>query len=225
MATSAYRAWVRAGRPWKKAGPIADLEKYAQRHGIAVLGTLGNTAHLTASFPEDHTPFSYTAWPKRLSGYVVTAIDLANSRGLGAAILRDARAGRLPWLKYLNTNGRHYNHSDRFRSSRPSNDHHVHVSIRTDHLTTDITDYDPLGLDMDLSDRVTLPEWVRENHPELDETISVRTALASGYGHARSAKDAVHGQVLPALAALAETVSAIRADLDALAETLRNPTD
>ena len=46
--------------------------------------------------------------------------------------------------------------------------------------------------DMDLSDKVRLSAWIRERYPELDETISVRTALGSGYGHARSAKDAAH---------------------------------
>lgn len=138
MSTDAYRRWVDAGRPWKKAQPVADLEQWARANGVGVLGTIGNTAHLTSSRPQDHTPFSASAWPNPLPGYIVTAIDLADTAGLAPAILTTARAGNLPWLKYANLGGRHYEHGDDFQRGTHSSDSHIHLSIRTDHLDTEL---------------------------------------------------------------------------------------
>lgn len=45
--------------------------------------------------------------------------------------------------------------------------------------------------DMELNDKVDVPQWVRDNFPGLGETIEVETALASTYGHARSTKEYV----------------------------------
>lgn len=154
MATQAYYTWDRLGRPFKVARPIREMVAYAKAHGIAVLGTIGNEAHLTKAWPEDHTPFSFTAQPVKLpltSGsdrYWVCACDIANSKGLGAAILRDARAGRLGWLKYLNVAGKHYVYSDGFKAGWDNPDQHIHLSCFSDELNTSIGDYDPLGADM-----------------------------------------------------------------------------
>jgi hypothetical protein len=114
----------------------------AQRHGIVVLGTIGNEDHLQAGTPEDHTPFSYTAEPVPANGYVC-ACDLANVNGLGAAILRDARAGKLPWLKYINFGGGHCTHEDGFQHRYDSDDEHVHLSCFSDWATQSIGSYDP----------------------------------------------------------------------------------
>ena len=142
MATQAYRDWVKAGRPWKKATPIDELDKLARRHGVQVLGTIGNEDHLTAAKPEDHTPFSTTAWPVPLPGYIVTAIDISNEHNLGVRLLSDARAGRIPWVKYLNFNGQHYDVLQDWKP-RPNPDQHVHISIRSDWCTRSIGNYDP----------------------------------------------------------------------------------
>lgn len=153
MATPAYRTWNAAGRPFTVARPIRQMVAYAKAKGIAVLGTLGNDDHLLTDWPEDHTPFSFTGQPltlplaKAVDGqrYWVCACDLANSKGLGAAILRDARAGRTPWLKYMNFAGRNYNAADRFQQGWPNADEHIHLSCWTDELLTDISGYDPLA--------------------------------------------------------------------------------
>lgn len=145
MATKQYAQWVRAGRPFRKAEPVKYMETYAKDRGIAVLGTLGNEAHLQAGFPEDHAPFSFTAWPVPLPDYVVTAIDLANDQGLGEAILRDARAGELPWLKYMNVAGRNYAYSDKFQEGSENADQHIHLSVFSDETWLDISGYDPLA--------------------------------------------------------------------------------
>lgn len=138
MSTDAYRKWVEKGRPWRKARPIADVEKWARANGVRVLGTIGDNSHLTSNKPQDHTPFSFTAWPDKLPGYIVTAIDLEDTAGLAPAILTAARAGNLPWLKYANLGGQHYTHKDGFKDGTDSSDEHIHLSQRTDHLDTEL---------------------------------------------------------------------------------------
>lgn len=146
MATDAYRRWVNAGRPWRKAKPIADIERWARGAGVRVLGTIGNLAHLKSNRPQDHTPYSFTAWPDPLPDYVVTAIDLAPSDATGDAILASARNGAYPWLKYMNWHGRHYSIHDSFKHGAPNPDQHVHLSIRSDHTYTSVN-FDPSGDD------------------------------------------------------------------------------
>jgi hypothetical protein len=152
MATEAYRLWDRIGRPWKKSRPIDELQKWAERQRIAVLGTIGNEDHLTADRPQDHTPFSVTEWPDQVHEYVIFAIDLKNvTRGgvtLGQAIERQARAGKLPWLKYMNHGGGHLDSRDLDGDGTrwevyPSSDEHVHLSIRTDWIARSIGEFNP----------------------------------------------------------------------------------
>jgi hypothetical protein len=155
MASPKLAVWDKAGRPFKVAAPIVYVVNYCKRKAIANLGTIGNTDHLTADPPEDHTPYSDTAWPNRLplavlvdgERYWVCAGDFGNEKGLGAAILRDARAGLLPWLKYLNVGGMHYTFADGFKQGRPNPDQHIHLSTfdDPDSLTYDCEGWDPLA--------------------------------------------------------------------------------
>lgn len=144
MATREYWEWDATGRHYQVALPILEMVAVAHRHDVAVLGVIGNDDHLMDDFPEDHTPFSYTYWPVLAKGWVC-ACDLANVRNLGDLILRDARAGRLPWLKYINFGGRSYSHEDGFQYGAPNGDEHVHLSCRSDWLTRSIGGYDPFA--------------------------------------------------------------------------------
>ncbi len=146
MVTSAYRLWKARGGKFALAEPIEELQAWAKQHGVKVLGTIGNHEHLTADRPEDHTPFSSTAWPNALPGYVVCAIDLKNVERdgvtLGRAIERQARAGKLPWLKYVNHGGRHLDSRTGWQATS-SGDDHVHLSIRTDWIDRNIGEFNP----------------------------------------------------------------------------------
>lgn len=150
MASSAYYSWDDLGRPWELARPITELEAWADRNGIAVLGTIGDEAHLTTARPLDHTPFSTSAWPLPLPGFIVCAIDLDPAKGQGPRILALARAGKTPWMKYLITGGRLYHCRDGFQSSVANSDRHDHISVRTDFLNASIGDFDPFGDDDDM---------------------------------------------------------------------------
>jgi hypothetical protein len=154
MASRAYYIWDSAGRHWELARPIAELVEWAHRNGVEVLGTIGNEEHLTHEPPQDHTPFSATAWPEPLPGYIVTAIDLKNINELGARIEVQARAGMLPWIKYMNHDGEHLDSRDLDGDGKtweeyPSSDQHVHLSIRTDWISKSIGDFDPFSTGVD----------------------------------------------------------------------------
>lgn len=143
MATAEYHQWVRDGRPYQVARPIQEMAEIARYRGVPILGIIGNEDHLQSSFPEDHSPFSYTAYPNEDPGYWVCAIDLANVKGWGDAILRDARAGLLPWLKYINHDELHYEWVDGFKQARGSGNHHIHLSCFSNFLHSYIGGYDP----------------------------------------------------------------------------------
>jgi len=152
VATKAYREWVAAGRDFRLATPIAEMKALARRHDIGFLGDIGkdDESHLQATFPEDHCPFSKTAWPDPLPGYVVCALDLKNEKGLADALLRDAKAGRAPWIKYLNFGFQQY-HIKRGWEPVANDDGHLHISIRTDWIDRSIGDYDPLAEEDDMA--------------------------------------------------------------------------
>lgn len=189
MATQAYWDWVSAGRPWQLAKPVSELAVWAAGNDVDILGTIGDEGHLQAGFPEDHTPFSFTAWPVPLPGYYVCAIDLADVRGLGVAILAGARSGSYPWLKYMNFAGRNYSFADGFQAGSPNSDHHIHLSVFSDDLDTSIGLFDPWGVSVEPSDRLPVPGWMQENWPQLGDTMWVQSCLVSGYGHSRRGKE------------------------------------
>lgn len=152
MVTAAYRQWDSRGRKWDACKPVDELQRWAKSNKVKVLGTIGNDAHLRSDRPMDHTPFSSTEWPHAVGDPVVFAIDLANVKRdgvtLGEAIERQARAGKLPWLKYMNHGGKHLDSRDLDGDGKrweeyDSRDEHVHLSVRTDWRNRSIGDFDP----------------------------------------------------------------------------------
>lgn len=148
MSTPEYRTWNGAGRPYSLAQPIYELKSHMRAADVEWLGDLGNEDHLQSNNPEDHTPYSYTAWPIPLPGYIVCAIDGAQGKWCDR-LLAAAKDGRAPWVKYMNFRNVHYNIKNGW-SPEYSSDYHGHVSIRTDHINTrDIynpfTDTTPTG--------------------------------------------------------------------------------
>lgn len=141
MATAAYREWVKAGRPWKLCQPAID---YRTQLGIAgwtgsAIGTIGNEEHLQSETPQDHTPFSVTGWPNANPYPWVHAIDVMHSpkydRDVGPLVaywLAEARAGRTPWVKYINWQGKQY-HVRNGWAGRANSGHfdHAHISFCT----------------------------------------------------------------------------------------------
>lgn len=142
---------------WRPVAPVAKAYQFVTRSGTDAyrcLGVIGNQAHLAASNPGDHTPYStHDTWvggkhyvPKR--GWVY-AIDLLvpEPAKFEKWFLSRLRAGHYPQVKYWNILHRHWNRrtvkaGKPFAKSSYSADHHLHLSIMPDGEYAPI---DPLG--------------------------------------------------------------------------------
>lgn len=179
MTTQAYWTWDAAGRPWRLAQPIKELYALAGAAGVGRLGTLGSDDenHLKNDFPQDHTPFSETAWPDPLPGYVVCACDIADGPWMDR-MLADARAGLLPWLKYLNFRGMQFSRKTGW-AQRSSSDRHGHISGMSNHTWTTLGGWNPFtgqqGEDMAFDDldkkRIASAEFRLHHLFQLDSTV------------------------------------------------------
>lgn len=145
MAVAAYSAWTRAGRPVTPAQPVREIVtrmKAAFPAASSTFGWYANEAHYQANPPEDHTPFSATGWPLPSPQWFVFATDIMHNPGLGVDCnvlfsywISEARAGRMPWLKYLIWQAKIYDVRNGWRpQSNSGHFDHIHISARTDFL-------------------------------------------------------------------------------------------
>lgn len=166
MATAAYNAWVRAGRPWTVMRPVKALGDRLRAYGYTVyyLGS-DDASHLQAAKPQDHCPFSTTGWPGGHPYPYVAALDIMPPRSgsglpslqqLGAQIVADRNAGvvGIGWVKYQNwepdrdNGGRCWQDSWKPGHSRTNSTDrgHIHMSARSDVATSTVGDaYDPVA--------------------------------------------------------------------------------
>lgn len=101
-------------------------------------------AHYQAVPAQDHTPFSQTGWPKTSPEWWVFATDIMHRPDLGvncdilfAYYLVEAKAGRMPWLKYIIWKGKIYDVRNGWKADDASGHFdHMHLSGRTDHRDT-----------------------------------------------------------------------------------------
>lgn len=138
MTSLQHQLWLNSGAHWRPAVPIAEYQHALQVTFSApadTLGTIGDTAHLDAEPPEDHTPYSETGWPILTPYGVVTAIDYNGPgwQSWARFLIAERNAGRMLWIKYINFQGIHYSWEPG-AVTWPSSDWvgHVHVSIRSD---------------------------------------------------------------------------------------------
>jgi len=169
MASQGYRDWLNAGRPYTLIRPAAALVRKLQAYGLTVYG-LGppNAAHLEATTPEDHTPFSVTGWPGTNRRWNARALDVMPRSGsathrkenadIARQLIRDRDGGHpgAMWIKYINWTDEQGNcqqvrwmdaahplqHTTRSSSDRG----HIHISGRSDADGDDRADgYDPIA--------------------------------------------------------------------------------
>jgi len=158
MAVTTYAGWIADGKPARQAQPIADMVTMFEGHGFVVYW-MGNQAHLTATPPEDHCPFSNTPWPGAQPYPYVLALDLMPKGGAGGAslapiarkIIADKRSGNAPWVKYLNWTDEsghvwHTKWQPTEATTASTDAGHIHLSIRTDYATSNAAHgWDPLA--------------------------------------------------------------------------------
>lgn len=167
MASQGYRDWLKVGRPYTLIRPARAVQTVIRRYGITVYD-YPNDAHLTATVPEDHTPFSVTSWPLTNGRWRGHALDVmprsgsAEHRAENADIARQLIADRdagvpgVMWIKYLNWTDeagrceqvRWTDAANPLRHTvKPSTDRgHIHISGRSDCATDERADgYDPIA--------------------------------------------------------------------------------
>src|SRR5688572_20265337 len=80
MASQAYRDWLNAGRPYTLIRPAKAVQSALRGYGLTVYD-YPNEAHLKATPPEDHTPFSATGWPGQNRRWNARALDVMPRSG------------------------------------------------------------------------------------------------------------------------------------------------
>jgi hypothetical protein len=184
-----YDAWVADGKPWRNARYIEETvaalktaRPAAARAGA--FGSIGDLPHLLADTPQDHTPYSQTGWPLRHPYPRITATDIMHWPHLGVDCnqifphwLAAAKAGELPWLKYLIWQRKRYDVRNGWNPvSASGHDDHMHASGRTDHIDAGLGGWHPLPGEHDMT-----PE--QEAHLKATDE-RVRVALITGESYA-----------------------------------------
>jgi hypothetical protein len=160
MTSRQHQLWISRGKPFRLARPLTALRDVLRAAGYTVYD-IGNTAHLDAQPPEDHTPYSETGWPTNPAPYGVgCAIDvmpppagsgLPSLQVLGKRLFDDRQAGRAGFIKYMNWGPVDDRHAvqDRWKPDHvrgsSSDTGHAHISSRTDVVDSAAWDgYNPL---------------------------------------------------------------------------------
>ena len=168
MAAAVYYQWDSLGRPLEPAQPIRDVVERMRAAYPAAAHTFSwyaNEAHYTAVPPQDHTPFSVTGWPAWSPEWWVFATDIMHNPALGvdcnvlfAYWLAEAKAGRMPWLKYLIWQAKLYDVRNRWQPQTNAGHYdHIHLSARTDYQHTGLGSWSLTpGGDMDVNQNAKL---------------------------------------------------------------------
>lgn len=149
MAVAAYYHWESLGKPLTPAQSVREVVEglkvaYPQGAAANLFSWYADEAHYESDYPEDHTPFSVTGWPQPDPQWWVCATDVMHRPDLGVDCgplfdywITSARAGLMPWLKYLIWQAKLYDVRNGW-APRANSGHydHIHMSTRTDHLTT-----------------------------------------------------------------------------------------
>lgn len=223
MATQAFKDWVADGRPFRLAEPTLEY-----RHALLLagwpgedLGTIGDEAHAQAETPEDHMPYSFTGWPVSNEYPYVHALDVMHDpfhgRHVGPLVaywVSEARAGRTPWVKYINWSGLQWD-VRRGWAGRTIAGHfdHAHLSFRTDWTHKSIGDFVVVkkGTPM-TSTPVGRDVWGQSiESPAIGKTMDAADWIKYSYSAWESAERAV------------AAVDGLRAAVAALADTAASP--
>jgi len=208
MTTAAYYSWHNDGRPVTPAQPIRDVVvrlKSAFPRAAHLFSWYADEAHYQADMPQDHTPFSATGWPLANPYPYVFATDAAHRPDLGvdghtlfAHWIGEARAGRMPWLKYMIWQARIYDVRNGWREQSSSGHYgHIHLSARTDHRATTLGSWS------------LLPEGSDMNEPQAAQLKAVHDTVIYEIRNWTAADLQASGRIEAAVTALKSVVEAL----------------
>lgn len=159
MSSAAYAEWVKAGEPYEPCRPVREFVDLLRSKGYTVYHR-GDTPHMEAVPPEDHTPFSATGWPIASKRWIGHALDIMpdgpiDLTTLAMRIIADkvANVNGTQWIKYINwtdSHGEtwHYAWKPGLTKTSSNDKGHIHISARSDMDTSDVVSqsgYNPLG--------------------------------------------------------------------------------
>ena len=172
--------------PWRPVAPVVKAYQFltkAPADKYRCLGVIGNWAHLTATYPGDHTPYSthdITVGgkhfvPKKGWEYAIDAY-VADMAGFEKWFLGRLRAGYYRCVKYWNILHRHWNRAVvkngvPFAKASWSGDAHLHISIMpgseyaTDDILGDYEHWRTTGKNRPVKIPAQRPAPVLENAP------------------------------------------------------------
>jgi hypothetical protein len=177
MAVAAYSTWENQGRPLDPAQPIREVVEALQAAYPAaaaeyLFSWYADESHYQSSYPEDHTPFSYTGWPHANPWWFVHATDIMHRPDLGvdcnaifAWWIAAARAGEVPWLKYIIWQGLLYDVRNGWEPVGNSGHFdHIHISARTDYTAAGLGGWSPIpgGDDMSREDSISAVQLAQQ---------------------------------------------------------------
>lgn len=155
MASTAYYEWLDAGEPYQPCRPVSDFVAMMRNKGYTVYHK-GDTPHMQAEPPEDHTPFSATGWPITSKRWIGHALDIMPDgpiplSTLASRIIDDKIADKpgTQWIKYINWTDSagatwHYSWQPGLVKKSSTDKGHIHISARSDMDTSDnASGYDP----------------------------------------------------------------------------------
>lgn len=202
MPSDAYYQWLDAGEPYEPCRPVREFVDLLRSKGYTVYHK-GDTSHMQAVPPEDHTPFSATGYPIASKRWIGHALDIMpdgpiDLTTLAMRIIADkiANVDGTQWIKYINWTDAHgetwhYKWQPSLVKSSSTDKGHIHISGRSDMDTSDVVSksgYDPV-------ERLTMSQFSAE-----DIAVMRSAALAvlqySGRGIGENANDA-KGNPLP----------------------------
>jgi hypothetical protein len=144
MAVAMYYTWVQQGKPLEPSNPVREIvERFKAKYPSAgPFSWHANDEHYQSNEPGDHTPYSHDGYKTSPSPYpIVFATDVMNQPSKGVDCqklfnywLAEAKAGRMPWLKYLIWQAKIYDVRHGW-ATQASSEHfdHIHISTRTDY--------------------------------------------------------------------------------------------
>lgn len=180
MAAAAYYVWDRLGRPAEPATPIREfIERMRLLYPGNIFSWYANEEHYQAEPPQDHTPFSETGYPVTSPRWVVFATDVMHrpSTGVDCHVLfaywiAEARAGRMPWLKYIIWQAKIYDVRNDWKPQLSAGHYeHIHLSGRTDHRYYRLGSWPVSPKEDDLN---------TQEHARLINTANITAAIAQG---------------------------------------------